>query len=216
VTSDDFLQQIWDDCRRLTEREQCLPLIGLTGFKNSGKDSVARILVEEFGYVRRAFADNLKMEVWARSARLVGHFTGPGHGLDWPAWLAYVEQHKHEPPDSPHGWPRQLLQAWAQMRRDLSGEEYWLKQVALEPGIVVSDVRYPNERVAIKTAGGVVWRIERPGTGSDGHASEVQIATLEVDDTVYNTGSLDDLVVKVRLALGRSQEKTYAEPRART
>jgi len=35
-------------------------IIGLSGYASAGKDSVAQILVEKFGYKRMAFADAIR------------------------------------------------------------------------------------------------------------------------------------------------------------
>ena len=39
-------------------------IIGLSGYAQSGKDTVAEILVEEYGYTRVAFADIIKQAVY--------------------------------------------------------------------------------------------------------------------------------------------------------
>ena len=35
-------------------------IIGLTGFARSGKDSVAKVLVDQYGFTRVAFADKIR------------------------------------------------------------------------------------------------------------------------------------------------------------
>lgn len=40
-------------------------IIGLTGLKGSGKDTVAAYLIKEYGFERRAFADPLKRSIAA-------------------------------------------------------------------------------------------------------------------------------------------------------
>jgi hypothetical protein len=74
-------------------------------------------------------------------------------------------------------------------------------------GIVISDVRYRNEMEAIQQAGGRVVRIVRHGkdnvikTGIPGHHSETEqrsIADCEVNDFIFNDGTLEDLGNEVR------------------
>lgn len=74
-------------------------------------------------------------------------------------------------------------------------------------GIVITDVRYRNEVEAIQQAGGLVVRIVRntkadvTKTGIPGHHSETEqqsIADKEVDDIIFNDGSLEDLSNEVR------------------
>jgi hypothetical protein len=157
------------------------PLIGLTGFKGSGKDTVAGMLMRGFDYHQVAFADSLKIEVSEVSG----------------ASRAYLEEHKRRGPEHPKGWVRMLLQAWGQMRRDMCGEDYWIRQVPLRSGFVVSDVRYPNEAQAIKRAGGYLVHISREGCTSDGHSSE-QVLDQWIDCAITNNGTVDDLVGAVR------------------
>src|SRR6478735_4734799 len=42
-----------------------MEIIGLSGFARSGKDEAARVLVEEYGFVRVAFADKLREVLYA-------------------------------------------------------------------------------------------------------------------------------------------------------
>lgn len=71
------------------------------------------------------------------------------------------------------------------------------------PSIAVfSDCRFVNEATAIRAAGGVVWRIVRPGVGAaSSHPSETEQDSPEmerlIDWTVKNTGSLDVLKSRV-------------------
>lgn len=67
-------------------------------------------------------------------------------------------------------------------------------------GIVVPDVRFRNEVDAIKAAGGVVWKILRPGAGLSGaaaqHVSETEqdsVKDEEFDVIFDNAGTLEDL-----------------------
>src|ERR1019366_2465488 len=43
---------------------------------------------------------------------------------------------------------------------------------ATPAGVVISDVRFLNEVDAIRAAGGLVWKIERPTAGLDGAAGQ--------------------------------------------
>lgn len=178
-------------------RETQRPLIGLAGKKGSGKDTVGRILAEHCGYRRQAFADALKREVVhtiLRASTTLWERHTPR------TLLEYIEAHKHDLLDSPTGWPRQLLQAWGTMRRDLCGEDYWIRELSLEPGVVVTDVRHQNEVTAIRVAGGVIWWVERPALadGADTHLSEQQVTDLDADCVVLNAGTLADLEQIVR------------------
>lgn len=191
---------------------ESLPLIGLTGHKGAGKDTVAAILREAHGYQRKAWADALKWETYEAFGLLL--LTGlwsqryGEHGHDYlvstsfDAWLAFIDQHKHDSPDSEYGWIRPMLQFWGtEYRRQLCGDDYWTKQLELGPGVVVTDCRFPNEAAAVLEAGGALWKIERPGYTGDGHASETLIDHLPETLTILNDSTVDDLRRSVLVAL---------------
>jgi hypothetical protein len=61
-------------------------------------------------------------------------------------------------------------------------------------GVVVSDVRFPNEVNWIRDNGGEVWHIERPGlAAADAHASEVGVERQAHDIVLYNTGTAEGI-----------------------
>ena len=64
-------------------------------------------------------------------------------------------------------------------------------------GVVIPDVRFKNEVDAIRTAGGKIWYIDRPGAGLAGaagaHASENSLGDeFNPDAFIKNAGTLDD------------------------
>jgi hypothetical protein len=76
-------------------------------------------------------------------------------------------------------------------------------------GVVISDIRFENELVAIQREGGSIIRVIRPETDSDaknlgivGHESEVQEFSLDnVNFLVQNDKSLSDLYSSIDLFL---------------
>jgi hypothetical protein len=77
----------------------------------------------------------------------------------------------------------------------------------LAKGVVIPDVRFPNEVAAIHAAGGRIWKIERPGAGLEGtagaHISEHAIDGFEPDWVIGNDGSLEWLKEMVVGAMSR-------------
>lgn len=140
-------------------------LIGISGKKKSGKDTVADILATKLGlsFEKFAFAGPLKQEV----AKACG------------VTVAYIEEHKTH--------FRPILQWWGtEFRRRLHGENYWiekwLKQLADTDVNVVftTDVRFKNEADVIHDAGGFLVRVSRNHTADvmpdlDVHASETEL-----------------------------------------
>lgn len=77
---------------------------------------------------------------------------------------------------------------------DYSGESNW----------IITDTRFPNEAEAIKKAGGIVIRVNRPGVQPiNPHPSETSLDDWEFDAVINNDGDVADIVHKVGLLLYR-------------
>lgn len=71
-----------------------------------------------------------------------------------------------------------------------------------EPNWIITDTRFENEAQAIKSHGGIVIRVNRPGIGpTNGHASEVGLEGYDFDYVITNDGTINDLVEMVREVL---------------
>lgn len=72
--------------------------------------------------------------------------------------------------------------------------------------VVVDDMRFPNEYLALKNRGAFMVRITRPNvagsSGIKGHKSEGALCSLAWDLDLVNDGTVDDLKVKLNKALG--------------
>lgn len=68
-------------------------------------------------------------------------------------------------------------------------------------GVVVADVRYPNEALAIQKAGGKVFKLSRRAAGLGGtagsHTSETSIGRVQEDVLICNDGTLGELRERV-------------------
>ena len=88
------------------------------------------------------------------------------------------------------------------LKDDLSQMVEWLGNDQGENYIiVVPDVRFDNEAQTIKSLGGYIWEIKRPGYEGDGHASEKGVSPDLIDETINNDGSLEELKNKVEKLL---------------
>lgn len=198
-------------------------LIGVNGFKQSGKGTVAKIVsaiyndgdavVHEVG-----FADKLKI----LAAQTIG-FDRPPRDL-----IALMDEAKLSwafdirQPEGPHRsfTGRQFLQQLGTRARENFGDDFWVDQVLPVPGktatgdelrvadrypgvdcVVFTDLRFPNEAERVRRLGGVVWEVLRPGLGSDGHASEQKLPAELVDYTINNATSIRALELRVEAAL---------------
>ena len=203
-----------------------MSLLGLAGRAGSGKDTVARMLVDNFPgkVVVISLADPLKRfiqaafgfepdQLWGsteRRAEKSARFPdGPTArealqqlGTEWGRRL------------HPDVWVRHAIRTARAVQAgqgDYDCREWQLGSSAAPPPrlIVIPDVRFDNELATIQEAsGGDVWLIRRPATetlpgGIPNHASEVGIPVERFNRVLNNTGTLKDLEVQVlRLARG--------------
>ncbi|MFF4610326.1 hypothetical protein ACFY1Q_11745 [Streptomyces albidoflavus] len=170
--------------------------IALTGLARSGKDSVAASLVEDHGYVRVAFADTLK-DAALKADPLIPHYRGEellntrlSKVVDLVGWDAAKD-------DLPE--VRRFLQHFGQAIRDID-PRFWVRSAVdavhgASGGrpVVITDVRHHNEVRAVQDLGFTLIRIERPGLTPGDHVSERNTLDFDVDATIVNDGTLDDL-----------------------
>lgn len=168
-------------------------LIGLTGAAGAGKDTVASMLIEEHGGQQASFAGPLYDFVAAITGIPKDKLADRSVKEAVIPWLGKS--------------PRQLLQTLGtEWGRQTVNEDIWVRSLLeriapwLDAGlpVVVTDVRFDNEAVAIADAGGEVWRVVRPGWSclSDAavrHSSEGGVSDHLVARTIVNDGTLDDL-----------------------
>lgn len=173
------------------------PLIGLSGFKRSGKDTAARTLSARLGYTRIAFADALRDEVFDRYGIRLGDDDKdkplPAYGL-----RSY----------------RDLLIEHAQERR-AQNPDYWVERVDAQVReyrkfgirVVVTDVRLPNEVRWLRDRDGLHIWIARPGVTSNGHATEQDLSPL-TDLVVVNDADPDRLGELIAYAATHRPQQT--------
>jgi dephospho-CoA kinase len=179
-------------------RQVSVTKIALTGAMRSGKDTVADILREHYDFDRFAFGDALK-----RTAHEV---------------FPWIDRESK---------PRALYQAYGQLMREIDAD-VWIKHVKrnveafidlkagvlgdTEIGIVLSDLRQPNEFSWAKANGFTIIRIKAQSAlriarahqaGDDfsledlTHDTESYVDNFEVDCEVYNDGSFEDLKAQI-------------------
>lgn len=140
-------------------------IISLTGMIGSGKDTVADILVDSYGYRRESFAGSMKDAIamifgWDREML-------EGKTKEARAQRDVVDTWWADRLDIPHLTPRWVFQNFGtEVCRKHFHDDIWI--AALENklrkssgDIVISDARFPNELAMIKRLGGTSWCIER-------------------------------------------------------
>lgn len=169
-------------------------VIGLTGYAQSGKDTVGTYLKNVYQYQRVAFADSVRDSVALLDPWIADgiHTFRLSHLLETVGWDEAKVKHYEV---------RRLLQVMGtEVGRMLFGPNVWIdiaaRKAAEHERVVITDVRFANEAEWIRSQDGVVVKVERPGVGAvNGHASEN--LDFDVDHTVMNAGSLHDLYDEV-------------------
>jgi hypothetical protein len=170
-------------------------LIGLySPAPQSGKTTVAAAL-ERRGFARVPFADPLK-------AMVAQFLQGLGYREDEAQRLVHIDKGTTIPQLGVT--VRHLLQTLGtEWGRTCVAPDVWLKCWAASAMrhsfVVVDDVRFPNEAELIRSMGGQLWRIERPGLAdATGHASEGGLADWAFDWVIVNDGTVEDLIRDLR------------------
>lgn len=98
-------------------------------------------------------------------------------------------------------WVDQVLPAVPQTRNPRVAAQVALRHLYNEDCVAFTDCRFPNEAQRCLSLGGEVWEVIRPGTGSDGHASEIPLPRELVTRQIDNSGDLAHLRWEVEKAL---------------
>jgi len=204
-------------------------IIGICGRKRHGKDSVGRILRENFGFRTTAFADPVKrvaMDVyglswdqcygdgpekealdprWGLSPRAIMQLLGTevGRSIHTDTWIKHTLDNVLSAADG-EGF----------VERDDVGRRFnRIPPTVASTLWAVTDVRFPNEAEAIRAVGGTVLKVVRPSLGvpTDEHPSETSVDLVVADHTVANDGTLGDLRDRVVEALGLHTARSVSE-----
>jgi hypothetical protein len=170
-------------------------IIGLTGYAQSGKDTLANLLVENYGYTRVAFADKIRDFLYEMNPMVDTVAFEPiflKERVDRDGWEV-AKQNPHI---------RRALQNAGVAARKTFGEGFWvheaMKSMLEDPrpdmNYVITDVRFLNEADMIRANKGQMWRVKRNGVEAvNAHISESQLDGYPVDQIFTNNGSIEDL-----------------------
>ena len=174
-------------------------LIGIIGKKQSGKDTVANYLVQNYKFEQTAFADPLKRVCTELFALDDIYFH------DDQLKEVVVEQ-----------WgmsPRQMLQrVGTDMVRRHLGDLFWvthlqrrLDKLAPFTRVVISDVRFVSEAMFIKSRGGILVRVKRQSDENDNqdeHISEIEQEIIKEDISLFNFSTKQELYQQIDSQMG--------------
>lgn len=202
-------------------------VIGIVGFIGSGKNTAGDFLVKNNGFVRDSFAKPLKDIV----AIL---FSWPRHLLEGDTvesrqWREEVDLFWSKRLGIPNLTPRWVLQYFGtEVFRRSFHEDIWIASLERRlqnqnENVVITDVRFINEMMAIKNIGGHIIRVQRgqePDWIADAakantgikesqeyldqlkiHVSEYSWIGGPIDYTIINNNSLENLQQEINTAL---------------
>lgn len=169
-------------------------IIGLSGYAQTGKDTVAQYLVEEYGFTRIAFADAIRDALYALDPIVHDYPAIPGIRLSWIVDKAGWETVKQDSAEV----RRMLQKMGTEVAREQWDNDFWvniaMKKANGIENVVIADVRYPNEYLAIVENGGQVWRINKlDNKPVNNHPSETALDGFEFDWGIPNYGTIEDL-----------------------
>lgn len=169
-------------------------IIGLSGYAQTGKDTLAQHLVDNYGFKRIAFADPIREALYALDPVLTDFPALSGIRLSWIVDKAGWESVKKESAEV----RRMLQRLGTEVARDQWGNDFWvniaMKKAAEYKDVVITDVRFPNEYNAIKFAGGKVWRVQKPDVQAvNAHASETSLDGFDFDRIINNIGTIEQM-----------------------
>lgn len=171
-------------------------LVGIHGFASSGKDTSGNALIARRGYERVSFAEPLRELSFFVNPVVRWDYYGNSWSLNEVVEdLGYEEAKKV-------GSTRHFLQRLGEGVRNILGESTWVDaaMAKVQPGgkYVFTDVRFENEALAVRSRGGMIIEVVRPGIeGVNDHVSEKRLPDHLIDVTIENDGTIEDLAERI-------------------
>lgn len=171
-----------------------IALVGLTGPAGAGKSTLAQHLAQRMDFLEASFADPLK-------DMLAALFDVDREELE----TRYLKRdQKEQPVAGIEKSPRYLLQTLGtEWGRQLVHPDLWVMALhrrlawmenhleAGQRGVVVSDVRFENEALMIRRAGGMLVHLRRHGLDRMSHISENGVSIHDCDHVIDNNGDIE-------------------------
>lgn len=215
-----------------------MKIIGLAGKAGAGKDSVANFLVESERFTKIAFAAPLK-ELCCNVFDVEPEYFDDRKLKEGelPCYITLTHSHIEKIEDALRKWgfdvdyiaqhnfidfvgtefkkPRQILQTIGDMLRNNIREDIFIVMLfsrikELSSNVVVSDVRFKNERDALKKAGAKLVLVKRQELDSkDKHKSENDLGEEKEYDAVIKNDDISLQALKSEVLMWYSVAVKY-------
>jgi hypothetical protein len=181
-------------------------LLGITGYKRNGKDTITDILVRKYGYTKYSFAGIMKQcahLIFGWSPQYIEEckeIVDPCWGISPREFLQYFGTEFGQ---------RGLCEKFPLFKKN-TGRELWaraLMHLIERPNkAVIADVRFPHEAGVIREHGGKILRVfgGYPGCPKPdlSHESEYAVDDIEFDYVLVNDETVENLNFAVDAVMG--------------
>ena len=180
-----------------------MKIVGFTGRKFHGKDTAAKKLINDEGYIHLSFAEPIK-----QISKIL--FSFDDEQLYGNKREVIDERWKITPREAMQYLGTEIFREKIQELIPDIGVNFWVRSVQNKISklkvenpdvkIVITDVRFQNELDMIREFGGKVIRVKRNIDNgiNQTHASEIYIDTMNVDYEIENNGTIEELHDKVK------------------
>ncbi len=189
-------------------------ILGVGGYARSGKDTLADLLVDNFGFVKVCFADPMRAMAEAINP-VVGLLDDVDEHRDFDV-LRYndvVEMFGYDEAKRLYPEVREFLQRLGtDAGRQVIGDSFWvdiaMKAASEHRLVVIPDMRFHNEAEAIKSSPGSTVRVDRRGVEApNSHQSEHDLDGWPYDLFVHNNSTPLDMLDRVEQFFARSNPR---------
>jgi dephospho-CoA kinase len=168
-------------------------IIAICGLKRSGKDTIADVLTQRYGYEKVKIATPLKDALKTLFQFTDAQVEGAEKDVVDPRWGV-------EPRLLMQFIGTEVMQFKLQEVLPDVGRTFWIKRLIDEhiknndKHIVIPDMRFKHEYNLLSQHGAVFWRVERfQNENTEVHSSEREYLEIPVDEVFMNTGSKIDI-----------------------
>jgi len=160
-------------------------IVGIAGRAGAGKDTAADYLVKRFAFKRFAFADAIRDGIKAIFGLTDAELNDRILKEKEIPWIGRSPRYLAQRLGTEFGRNQVQDDIWIRVLSERVRRSQWHQ-------VVISDVRFENEAAWIRSQGGQIIHIKRPGDeiSESGHPSENGIAVMPGDLVIDNASTL--------------------------